>query len=237
MGVVGYVYVLKNEHIKPVKIGYTDRTPQERAEELSNFTGVPGKWRVCKSWKLADAFDWEQRIFRELAKYRTDGEFFQLSPEKAIELITLCLLNLNAINPDGLSPQEVGEIRIRNIDLDIRTKRLSAEQKWKAVEGGFSNKAQAEAEKIYGKTIAQTYRDEEDNRTLLDIVKAFVGLVTFPVWVPLMMAYKALFTDGEGLYRVQETDPHAAMRIKINNKQSELFDEYKKNFMREHGVN
>ena len=235
MGAVGYVYVLKNEHIKPIKIGYTDRTPQERAEELSNFTGVPGKWRVCKSWKLADAFNWEQRIFRELAKYRTDGEFFQLSPEKAIELITLYLLNLNAINSDGFSSQEICEIRIRNNELDIRTKRLNAEQQWKNVKVEFSNKAQAEAEKIYGKTIAQTYRDEENNRTSLDTAKAFVGILTVPVWAPLMMAYKALFTDGEDIYK--ETDPYSAMRNKIEEKQRELLDEYKKSFMRERGVN
>jgi hypothetical protein len=235
MSVVGYVYVLKNEHIKPVKIGYTDRTPQERAEELSNFTGVPGKWKVCKSWKLTDAYDWEQRIFRELEKYRADGEFFLLTPDKAIELITLYLINLNAINSDGLSQEEIKEIRVRNAEVDLRTKRAGAEQKWKTLEAEFSNKAQEEAEKIYGKTIAQLYRDEENSRTSLDTAKDFIGVVTIPVWVPLTLAYKALFTDGKADYK--ETNPYVAMRNKIEMKQRELFEEYKKKFMREHGVN
>ena len=234
MSVVGYVYVLKNEHIKPIKIGYTDRTPQERADELSNFTGVPGKWRVCKSWKLTDAFDWEQRIFRELAKYRTDGEFFQLSPEKAIELITLYLLNLDAINSDGLSQQEVKEIRIRNTELDIRTKRVGVEQKWKNIEVEFSNKAQAEAEKIYGKTIAQLYINEENSRTFFDHIMGYIYIVTMPFWVMPLMLYKFLFTDGKADY---EENQYVAMRNKIENKQRELFEGYKKKFMREHGIN
>jgi len=234
MSVVGYVYVLKNEHIKPVKIGYTDRTPQERAEELSNFTGVPGKWRVCKSWKLTDAFDWEQRIFRELAKYRTDGEFFQLSPEKAIELITLYLLNLDAINSDGLSQQEVKEIRIRNAELDIRTKRVGVEQKWKNVEVEFSNKAQTEAEKIYGKTIAQLYRDQENSRTFFDDIMGFIYVITMPFWVMPLMLYKFLFTDGKANY---EENQYVAMRNKIESKQRELFEGYKKKFMLENGIN
>jgi len=234
MSVVGYVYVLKNEHIKPVKIGYTDRTPQERAEELSNFTGVPGKWRVCKSLKLTDAFDWEQRIFRELAKYRTDGEFFQLSPEKAIELITLYLLNLDAINSDGLSQQEVKEIRIRNAELDIRTKRVGVEQKWKNVEVEFSNKAQTEAEKIYGKTIAQLYRDQENSRTFFDDIMGFIYVMTMPFWVMPLMLYKFLFTDGKANY---EENQYVAMQNKIESKQRELFEGYKKKFMLENGIN
>jgi len=235
MKVIGYVYVLKNEHIKPVKIGYTDRTPQERAKELSNFTGVPGKWRVCKSWKLTDAYNWEQRIFRELAKYRADGEFFLLTPDKAIELITLYLINLNAINSDGLSKEEIKEIRERNTELDLRTKRVGVEQKWKSVEAEYSRKAAVEAEKIYGKTMAQLDRDEENSRTLLDVAKDIIGVVTMPVSFPLILAYKLLFTDGKVDYK--STNPYAAMRGKIYGKQCELSEEYKKKFMLEHGIN
>lgn len=234
MSVIGYIYVLKNKHIKPIKIGYTDRTPQERAEELSNFTGVPGKWIVCKSWKLTNAFDWEQRIFRELSKYRTDGEFFQLTPEKAIELITLYLLNLDAINSDGFSQEEVREIRVRNSELDLRTKRIGVEQRWKTVVVEFENKAEAEAEKIYGKTLAQLDRDEKNSRSFFDDIMNFISVITAPFWILPLLLYKAFFTDGKAGYKGNK---YEEMRMNINNKRRELSEGYKKKFMREHGVN
>lgn len=70
----GYVYILTNRYVPDlVKIGYTDRDPGTRANELSNTTGVPGKWAVHKSWLLEDAYSCEQRIFSELAKLRETG--------------------------------------------------------------------------------------------------------------------------------------------------------------------
>jgi hypothetical protein len=234
MKVMGYVYVLKNEHIMLVKIGFTNRNPDERADELSNFTGVPGKWRVCKSWMLADAYQWEQSIFKELSRYRRDGEFFQLTPEKAIELITLYLLNENAINSDGLTAEEVEEIRKKNVEFDIRLKRQRAKKKWESIENELSKKAESEAENFYGMTVSQTYAEEKKSRTVLDAAKDLALVLTIPLWALPTMAYKALFTDGKPDYK-GDTNQYVLLRGKIFEKQRELLDQYKKSFIREHG--
>lgn len=50
MGVPGYVYVLQNPAFPHLlKIGFTTRTPEERAEELSRHSGVPTPYRVVFS--------------------------------------------------------------------------------------------------------------------------------------------------------------------------------------------
>lgn len=71
-----YVYILYNEilykeyntHI--YKIGWTTRTPQIRADEISQGTGVVGKWLVGHQWKVEDGYWLEQRIFQHFAQYR-----------------------------------------------------------------------------------------------------------------------------------------------------------------------
>lgn len=93
----GYVYILKNPYVPElVKIGYTDRQPQTRAEELSQATGVPGKWQVHHSFRVRHAHQWEQKIFAHLSKYRETGEFFRLAPEVAQDKINSYLLTQGA---------------------------------------------------------------------------------------------------------------------------------------------
>lgn len=249
MSIVGYVYVLKNEHINLVKIGYTDRNPEDRAQELSNFTGVPGKWRVCKSWRLPNAYDWEQRIFKELVAYRTGGEFFRLSPEKAIELITLFLLNLNAINSDGLTQVELNEIKERNAELDKRTKRLGVDQKWKSAEIEYQKLAQKEAERIFGRTLEQIANEEKKeeekyNKSLGGIANFVWGIFiifTVPFWFFPVMLYKLLFSNGQPSggsfpFLPERENEHAEVRYKIIKMSNELLKSYRKKFYDDNGV-
>ena len=57
MGVPVYVYVLQNPAFPHLlKIGFTTRTPEERAEELSRHSGVPTLFRVVFSDFLDDCF-------------------------------------------------------------------------------------------------------------------------------------------------------------------------------------
>lgn len=248
MSVVGFVYVLRNEHINLVKIGYTDRNPHDRAEELSNFTGVPGKWRVCKSWRLSNAYDWEQRIFRELAAYRRGGEFFQLTPDKAIDLITLFLLNLNAINSDGLTQAEIDEIRAQHDELDKKTRRQGVDQKWKSVEHNYQKLAQREAERIFGKTLEQVAKEKREAEE--DYNKSFIGVIdslwttflifTMMFWVLPLMIFRFFFSDGNPsnssfpfLDRRNEKDE---LRWKIEAKSRELLLSHRDKFYRDNGI-
>src|SRR5215472_2201364 len=88
----GYLYVLTNPYMPGlVKIGCTDRTPRERADELSQATGVPGRFKVERSWALDDAHTFEQRVHTALAAYRVSGEHFRLSVPTATERIEAML--------------------------------------------------------------------------------------------------------------------------------------------------
>lgn len=89
-----------------VKIGYTERSPQTRAIELSNHTGVPGNFSVVKSWRIQDAAVCEKKIFAELRPHRSTGEHFELSPSEAVKRINILLRAWGQIGEDGLTEIE-----------------------------------------------------------------------------------------------------------------------------------
>jgi uncharacterized membrane protein YqaE (UPF0057 family) len=84
----GSVYVLTNSVLSSVvKIGYTRRSADKRARELSG-TGVPGQWEVAHEIRVRNPRTVEERTHRELSRYRvSDGEFFKVSPSKAASII------------------------------------------------------------------------------------------------------------------------------------------------------
>lgn len=101
---LGHIYILKNNFIPNlVKIGYTQRDPQTRRDELSSFTGVPGRFEVVFSWQVSQADEIERKLFSELAVYRRTGEFFELAPTAAIAKIRSLLMQWAVIGHDGLS--------------------------------------------------------------------------------------------------------------------------------------
>ncbi|MCS3685806.1 GIY-YIG nuclease family protein [Salinibacter ruber] len=85
----GSVYVLINPALSDVvKIGYTTRSAEVRARELSG-TGVPGKWQVAHEISTGSPKQVEKTVHQKLSrqKVRDGGEFFQVSPEKAARVI------------------------------------------------------------------------------------------------------------------------------------------------------
>lgn len=76
----GYIYALSNKSLPGLlKIGYTYRTPAERAKELSD-TSVPHDFEVVKSWLVQNARGYEKALHKKLARYRetSDREFFEV---------------------------------------------------------------------------------------------------------------------------------------------------------------
>jgi len=151
----GYIYIMTNEHMPGlVKLGYTDRSPSERATELSNFTGVPGKWVVFHKWLLDDAYANEQRLFSALRLYKIQGEFLQLSPREAVERVSGLLAGWDVIDEAGLSSAERNAAKIvreaeanrikekqheawlKNIEMEVdsaaRDARNQTQQRWKS---------------------------------------------------------------------------------------------------------
>ena len=126
----GYVYILVNQYVPQlVKIGYTDRDPSTRAAELSNTTGVPGKWKLYTSWLLEDAYSCEQKIFFSLASYRETGEFFRLSPDTSVEKVSALLASWGAVDIDGLSaPARLEAKRTQLIEIARNAARNAAQR-------------------------------------------------------------------------------------------------------------
>ncbi|MCS3937353.1 hypothetical protein GGP80_003363 [Salinibacter ruber] len=85
----GSVYVLTNPALSDVvKIGYTTRSAEKRARELSG-TGVPGSWQVAHEVPTARPKKVEKAVHKKLShqKVQDGGEFFTVSPQKAARLI------------------------------------------------------------------------------------------------------------------------------------------------------
>jgi hypothetical protein len=89
----GYIYVLSNPHmVGLVKAGCTTRSPYLRAAELSEPTGVPGRYVVERSWRVADAPAAERLVHAALAAYRLPGsEHFGLPVAAAVERVEAIL--------------------------------------------------------------------------------------------------------------------------------------------------
>ena len=75
----GYIYVLHNEIMPNLyKVGWTERSPEERAQELS-ATGLPEPFKVIFSVPTDMSMEVEKKIHEKLDKfrYRSDREFFK----------------------------------------------------------------------------------------------------------------------------------------------------------------
>ena len=89
----GYVYCLSNPEMRGVlKVGMTDRTPEERVKEL--FTsGVPSPFKIEFAKKVKNAREKEAILHQLLENYHervySRREFFRVSPEEVRKLFEL----------------------------------------------------------------------------------------------------------------------------------------------------
>jgi len=108
----GFVYVLTNKAMPGlVKVGFSTRSPDERAAELST-TGVPFPFDVAFFAEVENPLEAEAAIHLALAQYRasTDREFFRISIEDAVAAVEeACGLGGNPLMSDcDLSPWSEG---------------------------------------------------------------------------------------------------------------------------------
>ena len=78
----GYVYIVRCPAHPPdtYKIGRTERTPEERARDLTGSTAAPLPFGILASWFVPDCHVFEETLHEELAKYRMNErrEFFRV---------------------------------------------------------------------------------------------------------------------------------------------------------------
>jgi len=87
-----WVYILENETLPGlIKIGYTKLTPDERAKQLSNATGVPLPYKVAWAYRCFNGERVEGEVHHALKKYRVNNqrEFFSIELEEAKKTIEL----------------------------------------------------------------------------------------------------------------------------------------------------
>jgi hypothetical protein len=85
-----WLYVLTNPTMPGyVKIGFTDATPETRAEQLSRSTGVALPFDVAWAFHCYNAEQLEKEVHRHLDGQRIAGnrEFFDISVNEAKEII------------------------------------------------------------------------------------------------------------------------------------------------------
>ena len=85
----GFVYVLSNELMPGLyKIGFTERSPSARCDELSAHTGVPAPFEVVMAAEVKDPQELELALHRTFDQQRVSSgkEFFALSPEQILEI-------------------------------------------------------------------------------------------------------------------------------------------------------
>jgi predicted transport protein len=87
----GYIYILLNRAFQndQYKIGMTTKTPEERAREISNATGVPRAFEVLYEQQVADCQRAERLLHQRLHQYRSasNREFFQIPLKAAIKAL------------------------------------------------------------------------------------------------------------------------------------------------------
>jgi T5orf172 domain len=86
-----YIYLLTNSAFRYIKIGFTQRSPKERAKEITSATGVPGEFKVYRDWFVPSdrARKLERDIHDELKRlrYHHKKELFRLEPNRAAQII------------------------------------------------------------------------------------------------------------------------------------------------------
>lgn len=129
----GFVYILSNPSMPDLlKIGFTTRSPEERARELYNqSTGIPKRFKV--EWSIFIAGDpqlVEKKVHAELKDYKHGKEFFKINLDAAQYVVEEAYKDLY---PESAIQEEDAKkiIQKRQSKIDKRRKILRQELKEK----------------------------------------------------------------------------------------------------------
>ena len=95
----GHLYILANKSIPGIlKIGYTDRTPQERVKEINSATGVITNWYIANSFACRSPKVIESLVHTQLKDCRitSNKEGFAVNLTEAERIIANIIVENNA---------------------------------------------------------------------------------------------------------------------------------------------
>lgn len=83
-----FIYVLQHSMMQNiVRIGSSEQHPVKVAQYLSQNLSLPGEYSVFSSVKCENANDVELLVKKSIKRYQNVGEFYELSPQKALNII------------------------------------------------------------------------------------------------------------------------------------------------------
>jgi hypothetical protein len=88
--VTGFLYVLANPAFPGLlKIGFTNRSVDDRIKELNSSTSVPASFELVAYYACQDPQRDERNVHLALDSCRAPGkEFFAIKPKQALDLLT-----------------------------------------------------------------------------------------------------------------------------------------------------
>jgi hypothetical protein len=93
----GYIYILENKGQPGIlKIGYTDRTPQQRVKEINSSTGVITPWIIVEAFACRAPGAVETAVHQQLRSYHVNKEGFAIGAHDAIDIILRVIRENNA---------------------------------------------------------------------------------------------------------------------------------------------
>ena len=96
----GYIYILENKSQPGIcKIGYTDRTPQERVKEINGATGVIVPWYISNAFPCKSPLSIERLVHSALSDYWLSKEGFAVT----LPLAERTVLSIIAENNAGIA--------------------------------------------------------------------------------------------------------------------------------------
>lgn len=107
-GSTGYLYVLSTrEQPDVLKIGMTDRTPEQRIKEINSATGLIYPYSARMIVQLYNAVEIERLVHSELDEFRIrkDREFFRMSFSDAAKCIE------RVVNENGIRARAKGSVK------------------------------------------------------------------------------------------------------------------------------
>ena len=124
----GWIYILSHElYSNHVKIGFTERSVEERIIELESGTGVPRGLFIEYAILTSEPRKLEARIHSELSDYRiwSDKEFFKIQTHIAVRITkNLAQENNHKIYEETKTPSSEEEVEKERINNFIRRQNI-----------------------------------------------------------------------------------------------------------------
>lgn len=120
MSSFGFVYILSNVSMPGIyKIGFTDRSPMNRVNELSSSTSIPTSFEIVAYGEVENAQSIENELHKQFNEFRisSNREFFKFDIETLLTSVLISLQESTDLYTEGYAlPSLEHEFYLSNKD-------------------------------------------------------------------------------------------------------------------------